>query len=276
MSSCPYCNSPFNQSDLNLYNSLPEGDYFINTSCCKKEMNVNTFCDPIRFIGMTMKEFDAELKEIYEEEKREELIKEFSKPSYEHVLEKNAFKTADIPYHVLLETQEWWDFRNRILKNDGYRCSNCGKGPTESKQKNDFDISIDNWTGHYWIDEEYNQDYYIDKKIHIWWPGGPTEPNIIIVADKPYHLHAHHKHYIVGRLPWEYEEKDLTTLCNWCHWEFHQNNKVNVYSESKGVLNSVSYTICGRCKGAGWFPEYKHVGNGICFECGGHPYRTMK
>lgn len=30
-------------------------------------------------------------------------------------------------------------------------------------------------------------------------------------------LHAHHKRYIHGNLPWEYDDKDLVTLCEFCH-----------------------------------------------------------
>jgi 5-methylcytosine-specific restriction endonuclease McrA len=30
-------------------------------------------------------------------------------------------------------------------------------------------------------------------------------------------LHVHHKHYIKNYLPWEYNNKDLYTLCEVCH-----------------------------------------------------------
>ena len=33
--------------------------------------------------------------------------------------------------------------------------------------------------------------------------------------DRP--LHVHHKHYIKDKLPWEYPNKDLYTLCEVCH-----------------------------------------------------------
>ena len=34
-------------------------------------------------------------------------------------------------------------------------------------------------------------------------------------------LHAHHKRYIKGRDPWEYEERDLVALCENCHSGAH-------------------------------------------------------
>jgi 5-methylcytosine-specific restriction endonuclease McrA len=32
-------------------------------------------------------------------------------------------------------------------------------------------------------------------------------------------LHVHHKKYVYGRNPWEYELKDLSVLCEDCHAE---------------------------------------------------------
>lgn len=31
------------------------------------------------------------------------------------------------------------------------------------------------------------------------------------------YMQVHHKRYIKGNKPWEYEDKDLITLCNRCH-----------------------------------------------------------
>lgn len=30
-------------------------------------------------------------------------------------------------------------------------------------------------------------------------------------------LHVHHKHYHKGRMPWDYEDRELVTLCEFCH-----------------------------------------------------------
>lgn len=34
-------------------------------------------------------------------------------------------------------------------------------------------------------------------------------------------LHAHHKHYLKGRKPWEYEDDLLECLCELCHEDAH-------------------------------------------------------
>lgn len=37
----------------------------------------------------------------------------------------------------------------------------------------------------------------------------------------------------------------------------------------------MNFTPCKRCAGYGYFPEYKHVENGICFRCGGNRYEEL-
>jgi hypothetical protein len=83
-------------------------------------------------------------------------------------------------------------------------------------------------------------------------------------------LNVHHKVYRENKLAWEYPDSDLITLCWSCHEKMHKDTKIQCFSESgeyKGEL-----TPCNRCFGAGWFPEYKHVQNGICFRCWGKRY----
>ena len=46
-------------------------------------------------------------------------------------------------------------------------------------------------------------------------------------------LHVHHKLYIENRLPWEYEDKHLTSLCETCHSWLHGNQTVKVLNEEK-------------------------------------------
>lgn len=38
-------------------------------------------------------------------------------------------------------------------------------------------------------------------------------------ADKT--LHVHHRHYVAGRMPWEYAADELTVLCEDCHASEH-------------------------------------------------------
>ncbi|MEZ5198350.1 MAG: hypothetical protein R2764_18760, partial [Bacteroidales bacterium] len=92
---------------------------------------------------------------------------------------------------------------------------------------------------------------------------------------KQFYLHVHHKYYILNELPWEIEDDGLVTLCNWCHWEFHENNSVTCYERTNDGLNELHLTPCKRCNAAGYFPEYYHISKGICFRCGGKKYEEF-
>ncbi len=102
-----------------------------------------------------------------------------------------------------------------------------------------------------------------------------------ITADFPFeaakniYLHVHHKHYVMGKLPWAYNDEALTVLCNWCHWELHQDIRVKIYQETTTGCEEVEWTVCSRCNGAGVFPEYSHVQAGICFKCNGARYEEL-
>ena len=85
-------------------------------------------------------------------------------------------------------------------------------------------------------------------------------------------LHVHHLHYITGLDPWEYRDSELVTLCESCHSEYHSRYDVPVYYIDGENLVELKMTPCSRCGGAGWFPQYKHVQNGICFRCHGAKY----
>lgn len=94
----------------------------------------------------------------------------------------------------------------------------------------------------------------------------------MVYSDKHYHLEVHHTRYILNRLPWDYDNDDLITLCNHCHTEFHQNNKVPVYSENG--LKDLEYKMCDKCNGIGYISQYLHIQEGICFQCGGEKYES--
>ena len=88
-------------------------------------------------------------------------------------------------------------------------------------------------------------------------------------TEYPRFLNVHHKHYIIQHKAWEYEDDDLVTLCNECHTKVHKAIGAPVYSDENGYMKEVHLTPCYRCQGTGYFPEYKHVENGICFRCSG-------
>ena len=86
-------------------------------------------------------------------------------------------------------------------------------------------------------------------------------------------LHIHHKYYINEFMAWEYDNDALITLCETCHQELHKNQNVPVYNSEMELLGHYHY--CKRCHGAGVFPEYSHVDNGICFRCKGSRYEDL-
>src|SRR5690606_1821448 len=88
-------------------------------------------------------------------------------------------------------------------------------------------------------------------------------------------LHVHHSYYIKNLLPWEYKDKSLMTLCMTCHENLHKNKTVPVYNSEKELNRIGELTYCSRCHGAGWFPEYIHVQEGVCFECNGAKYKEL-
>lgn len=83
-------------------------------------------------------------------------------------------------------------------------------------------------------------------------------------------LHVHHKYYQNGKKPWEYPFNALITVCWKCHEEIHKGEPVPHYDESLNWLGNL--TPCSRCHGAGYFPEYLHIEEGICFRCRGAMY----
>jgi 5-methylcytosine-specific restriction endonuclease McrA len=82
-------------------------------------------------------------------------------------------------------------------------------------------------------------------------------------------LQVHHRYYVLGWLPWDYPDEALVTLCMSCHWHLHETRQVPVYEPFGGDLVPSDLMPCRRCYGAGFFPQYMHVEEGICFRCRG-------
>lgn len=87
-------------------------------------------------------------------------------------------------------------------------------------------------------------------------------------------LEVHHKYYKVGLKAWEYPREALATLCSECHEDEHKNNKIPYLDRNNNVIRHL--TPCTRCSGTGYFPEYRHVINGKCFECLGNRFEEFK
>lgn len=99
--------------------------------------------------------------------------------------------------------------------------------------------------------------------------------SIPVITENNIALHVHHKFYIVNKLPWEYEDDDLTTLCNVCHMNLHEKTIIPIYKIDNGCRIGLNYSPCSRCNGVGYFPEYKHVDGGLCFKCHGERYEEL-
>lgn len=81
-------------------------------------------------------------------------------------------------------------------------------------------------------------------------------------------LNIHHKFYIQGHKPWEYNDEALVTLCEDCHKRWHENyTNIRLYDSKGNLLHALA--PCSRCGGSGYLPQYSHVEHGRCFKCGG-------
>lgn len=83
-------------------------------------------------------------------------------------------------------------------------------------------------------------------------------------------LNIHHVHYVKGKFPWEYDNDALITLCEACHKQLHKEAKTPIYKSiiPTPILDSYA-TICDRCEGGGYLPQFDYYCNGICFKCWG-------
>ena len=184
-----------------------------------------------------------------------------------------------IPYSRLLETREWHYKRSLIIQRDSDKCSSCHNKTTEYLLGNhiwwfEYIKNIKQPNDKFWEKLDYYEKLLGDKFVGISatdddYEYVPEEMDTVVVVDKQYYLQVHHKHYVEGKLPWEYPNEYLITLCNWCHFELHQKQVIPVFIEIKGKLFEKKITPCLRCHGAGIFPQYKHIQDGICFRCDG-------
>jgi hypothetical protein len=91
-----------------------------------------------------------------------------------------------------------------------------------------------------------------------------------------YRLEVHHEHYILDRVPWNYPEELLVTMCQSCHQRLHDQHKIFVYEEIGGQLVRRNLVPCSRCSGNGYFPQWEHVENGVCFRCRGSGFEKIE
>lgn len=167
------------------------------------------------------------------------------KATYEELLIKNGL---NIGYGDLLSTFEWCKKRNEIIKRDQKKCKVCKAEETIFLERG------------------------LHVNIEVVYENFDIEP-ILKEADKQIILHVHHTYYILDKLPWEYENSSLVTLCHNCHNDIHRVEEIPVYSTVGDILAKIS--PCDRCHGTGYLQQYSHVMGGVCFKCNGSKYNRL-
>lgn len=155
---------------------------------------------------------------------------------------KLAKKLSEINYSDLLDCEERKSKREEILYRDNYKCKNCNRPRTHNAMI-------------------YGQMIYFYYN---------AEKTVLYQSDNAVILHVHHHLYIRNKLPWEYNNKYLVTLCHTCHETYHKNNVVEVWSQNQ--LHKEEFGYCVKCDGSGFLEQYSHVQSGICFQCYGCGY----
>jgi 5-methylcytosine-specific restriction endonuclease McrA len=168
---------------------------------------------------------------------------------------KTEFKDSIwIPYNRYLQTAEWQKRREEIFERDDYRCQQCQK--IWNYRLIEFDV----------FDKEVKykvKDRWISDKEYSDWRE--------LMANEPItFLHVHHKLYYLNRLPWNYMDNELISLCSECHENLHKNNKIKVLDENN---NAIKVEYCDRCNGTGHLPQFNHIQAGICFKCDGERFK---
>ena len=106
------------------------------------------------------------------------------------------------------------------------------------------------------------QRHYVEKLRSSSLRKMKADIHFIYRSEYPTSLNVHHKLYRQDRNAWDYNSKELTTLCEECHEFLHSTTEVR----------KIPLTPCSRCGGHGFIPRFKHIENGICFRCGGAKY----
>jgi hypothetical protein len=82
--------------------------------------------------------------------------------------------------------------------------------------------------------------------------------------DKTTELHVHHKRYIKGKMPWEYESGDLCVLCGPHHEEWHADSENLQMAIARMPLqafeNVVGYAVALAAFGGDCFHSFKPHG----------------
>jgi len=76
-----------------------------------------------------------------------------------------------------------------------------------------------------------------------------------------------------GVVLWEYPDDAFITLCWVCHAKLHATEEIRHLDKDGADIGMLK--PCERCHGTGYFPEYDHMEDGICFRCRGAKYEQL-
>ncbi len=192
--------------------------------------------------------------------------------SYKDLLKEKQTNQELIFYSDLINTLEWKNRRKIIINRDNNICTKCKTEPSEfingkpyrKTTEEEKEVTIKN----------YNESEIAKK----WFARFGRYPRVAIPisipTDKPIILHVHHKYYIKDKLPWDYSDDALITLCHGCHQEIHDVEEIPVYIDEK-KNKKMDLTSCDRCNGSGYLSEFHYYQNGICFKCKGNKFLEL-
>ena len=120
----------------------------------------------------------------------------------------NKHEEKNIPYFELLEVEEWKQKRKEHPKEEVF---------VNHVILNSGSLMPLLFTEHHTM---------TDRRIIL----PDLTPNSI-------YINVHHKFYIHEKLPWEYEDADLITICNLCHIDIHRKKKIPIDNSCK--VNSI-------------------------------------
>src|SRR5438477_8428340 len=138
------------------------------------------------------------------------------------MLIKKYLEVERIPYGDLLYCEEWKAKRREIIKRDNNQCSECYRTVTVF-------VKHPNKRVFYWMHK--NEDFFDQASFEKFLKADShnySSANAYL-SEKSFVLHVHHKKYTVNKLPWQYNNDDLLTLCQWCHQKLHEYSTVPTY-----------------------------------------------
>lgn len=178
-----------------------------------------------------------------------------SKIQYEKIEDNDEYSGVVNSYRELLQTDQWRNRRQEILRKDEFKCTKCKV------------YSTINLGGQHYGRLILKGTLLSGKPLY------ELEPAKTHVS-----LHVHHTLYVIERNPWNYGDKELVTLCFSCHMKEHEEVIIPVYLKEIDRKISLTPNIisCPKCGGDGHLPEYSFHENGVCFACMGKCFVKIK